>query len=280
MNKDLRKIIDGNDNHAIHTIQAASYSPQFANIVWVIVEAIDDIPIYSPYFDNSKVRLHTSRISSCSCDNVEKIVGYFETTDIPVIGIRDADYTPFSSAYHLPRNVFRTDFRDIEMTMLHSVEVRRDLKKDCGNDLFDSIYAAAILVASCEGILRIYNDLRQLGFSFKTKIKKKDYIDEANMALCPNFLEKMIQVFTTECGIGNEDLETFYAAHCNDDPYTLCQGHSFISYLLSMKLFKKSTSDFRDAIISSYHKSGDFTTSNLFDSIGKWETARQLKILN
>src|SRR5574344_2841197 len=110
------------EEYALITIPLASNSPLGRKTVWIIVEDDYDKAIYSKFFTKNCHIFNSQKSEtdlSRSCLNVEKIVKEINCilSDTLIFGIRDADYTRFDSTYSLPDNIFRTDYRDIEMMM-------------------------------------------------------------------------------------------------------------------------------------------------------------------
>ena len=102
-------------------IRQALMSPVGLRVVWVVVEAEEDVAVYEKFMqpDSTVVKTSEGETGRKGYANVELIVSEIKE-EVPVahiMGIRDADYSRFEADYTVPANIFLTDRRDLEMML-------------------------------------------------------------------------------------------------------------------------------------------------------------------
>lgn len=271
------------------SIKAAMKSDMGQRTVWCVVEAPDDIAVYKNFLSSS-VTLQPSDIDGKrGCRNVESIVSdlYGEFTDIKLFGIRDADYTRYTS-YVLPANVFLTDARDIEMMMVSSDSVSSTLPEHA---LSKKIVAAAE-TARYLGYLRIFNEVFQTSCSFRNKVAKTSLMwCEQTCCVEEDYASRQFAAFKEECDsnpacpieVTESAIEDFIAEReLEAEPYyNVCRGHDVVK-LLSRMLSGTCYSDhirLERHIVQSYDIA-DFERTQLYSSIATWADGRGLDVFN
>jgi hypothetical protein len=166
-------------------------SPGGITTLWVLVEGDADIYFYERMFKN-----HGTKVVIAGRTNIlgTKIGGYHAVMEVVnnllawgktsrIIGIIDRDWRSFyrNGVTKLPANIFLTDYRDLEMTLLSVQRVRNLLKTEIvanmsavyvhefgGGDWFTSVWENCCQIARYMGSLRIvvaHFRMRKLEFS-------------------------------------------------------------------------------------------------------------------
>ena len=109
-------------------IRQALMSPVGLRLVWVIVEAEEDVAVYEKFMqpNSTVVKTSESETGRKGYANVEIIVREIKE-EVPVahiMGIRDADYLRYKTDNTIPKNIFLTDRRDLEMMLLSTDSVK------------------------------------------------------------------------------------------------------------------------------------------------------------
>lgn len=200
--------------------------------MWVIVEDEPDVLVYSKFFSTDRLNVRSSSINKRkSCKNVEKIVDTILNENYEkIIGIRDRDSIDFLPAYTLKKNVFLTDQRDIEMQMLKTNSVVLLLKqKDSGiEQKIENVKPLARAI----GCYRIFNDIKEFGYSFNRKLKIGRFRDDKAHVLKQNALVELDSSFFE--GKTEQDRDNFNNLKeiCDKKDFALiCNGHDFLALL-------------------------------------------------
>ncbi len=271
------------------SIKAAMKSPMGEEIVWCVVEAPDDIAVYGKFFDAATVKLQPSDIDGRrGCRNVETIVAelHNEVEDIKLFGIRDADYTRYTSSYVAPANVFLTDDRDVEMMMLKSSSVSTTLTEhDFSNKINDAVSAVRYL-----GYLRIFNEVEQIGCPFRNKVAKTSLMwCGRSKRLKPDYKTGQFNEFKPYCdaksghSVTSEEISAWISSHALDsEPSSnICRGHDAVKLLSCMM----TGTAFIDKTILQKHITDsysfdDFSTTRLYSDISAWAAAAGVAVFN
>lgn len=200
--------------------------------MWVIVEDEPDVLVYSKFFSTDRLNVRSSSINKRkSCKNVEKIVDTILNENYEkIIGIRDRDSIDFLPAYTLKKNVFLTDQRDIEMQMLKTNGVVLLLKqKDSGiEQKIENVKPLARAI----GCYRIFNDIKEFGYSFNKKLKIGRFRDDKAHVLKQGALVELDSSFFE--GRTEQDRNDFDNLKdvCDLKDFALvCNGHDFLALL-------------------------------------------------
>lgn len=200
--------------------------------MWVIVEDEPDVLVYSKFFSTDRLNVRSSSIDKRkSCKNVEKIVDTILNENYEkIIGIRDRDSIDFLPAYTLKKNVFLTDQRDIEMQMLKTDSVVLLLKqKDSGiEQKIENVKPLARAI----GCYRIFNDIKEFGYSFNKKLKIGRFRDDNAHVLKQSALVELDSSFfegkTEQDRVDFDNLKD----DCGLKDFALvCNGHDFLALL-------------------------------------------------
>ena len=277
-----------NHNHHYSFVYRMMSSPVVAGRVVILVESGDDKRAYDPLFISSAVMIQPAPEDGVrGCAFVESVTEAIlaQKPSAWIIGIRDADYTPWMPGYTCPQNVFRTEERDMEMLLLRSEKVRADL---------DKVKPGAS--AKCEwiinnigvprGRMRLLNDVLDLQCSFTENAKISNLWD--GNILRPDWSTYIVTNFVSNCA-GRYRSRNFNASdyhtelsvrHLSDvEWYKICQGHDVMHAL--MYELNDSHVDV-DEIVNQMRKSyrvSDFHATRLYDDLRQFANGRGWQIL-
>lgn len=264
------------EEYALITIPLASNSPLGRKTVWIIVEDDYDKAIYSKFFTKNCHIFNSQKSEtdlSRSCLNVEKIVKEINCilSDTLIFAIRDADYTRFDSTYSLPDNIFCTDYRDIEMMMFECEEVKAFFCSQYHN--YTASYNTSLSYAKEIGYLRIYNDINDLRFSFKKKLKF-DFLDRIDRYSHEQLKNDLVQLFISDCSkfSANDFNDFLYTIYENKD-FEICRGHDVVRVIISIIKEDYPQNLSKETInnnLKDNYSQTSFYSSTLFSDIKAW----------
>ncbi len=271
--------------HTKAVIKLALCSPGGIKRTWCVVEAPGDVMVYQKFFDSAKVTILPSddENGKRSCHNVESIVAelYQEEKDPSLLGIRDCDYTRYTT-YSAPDNIFVTDCRDVEMMMFNASSVIEGLKT--WNGSFPSKIESCAEVERYLGYLRIYNELYQTSCTFHDKLTKVSLVwDNVTHTVKPNYKRILFDKFKEGCkeDVKEGDFNKFVEEkRLEEEPYVnVCRGHDMLGLLPSMMIKQEygKAKDILHCMVEAYSYE-DFSKTQLHSDISSWATARNLTI--
>ena len=140
--------------------------------IWCVVEADEDKKVYKKLL-HSRVHIEVASIASDAepykethgCEAVEQVVADLLAMNEAayIFGIRDTDYTRFTTTYQQSPNVFLTDGRDLEMMLLKSQDVKNAINV-LATRVPDALNKACTISREI-GYVRIFNDCHpELGY--------------------------------------------------------------------------------------------------------------------
>lgn len=267
----LENIIQA-DKYALQTIPLAVSSPIGQSIVWIIVEDEYDKLVYQKFFTANNhifTSIKSTTDSSRGYKNVEEIVDQISTTtNAYIFGIRDADYTSFNPSYIPKDNVFLTDARDIEMMMFECDDVKKEFC-DKYND-YTNIYKLSISISKEIGFYRAFNDVNEVGFSFKKKLKFDFLRDINNRDDLKVVIDYLSELFSQNVvGYSTDDFSTFKHSNSSKQSFILCQGHDVIRILATLLPQQIKKESLENDLVT-YYSSSCFSSSALFRDIESW----------
>lgn len=266
---------------ALQTIPLIINTPKGSLMTYVITESETDQLVYSKFINSRYAHVFTSSIVEKnlqeSCDNVEFIVGQLNVNyPNKIIGIRDKDYTSFSTTYERKENIFFTDGRDIEMMMFECSFVQEELQK---LEKFDSKYRNSIEFARRIGYLRIANEKYKSGYSFKKNIKYNILLEARTGDVIPDALLALESQFITEqvsCSEMQFVQLTSELSGMNDK--WICRGHDVIDMLSN---YYRNITDKRslELLLAVYYHEVSFKATTLYATLKEWAMDNNSKIL-
>ena len=267
-------------------IRQALMSPAGLRVVWVVVEAEEDVAVYEKFMqpDSTVVKTSEGETGRKGYANVELIVSEIKQ-EVPVahiMGIRDADYSRFEADYTVPANIFLTDRRDLEMMLLEAESVKQALRTWA--PAYDDAFAKCIPVCRHFGYLRIYNEVADLTVRFHDNLRPNKYWDYQQQAMKATWEQDSTAKFValSEGKCAATDVTAFITTHKleNENLYDICRGHDLLK-LLSLTLVDVQTYSV-DAIMAKMTEAytlKDFKATRLYASIQAWQTAEGVTAL-
>ena len=267
-------------------IRQALMSPVGLRVVWVVVEAEEDVAVYEKFMqpDSTVVKTSEGETGRKGYANVELIVSEIKE-EVPVahiMGIRDADYSRFEADYTVPANIFLTDRRDLEMMLLEAESVQQALRTWA--PAFDDAFAKSIPVCRHFGYLRIYNEVADLTVRFHDNLRPNKYWDYQQQAMKAAWEQDSTAKFValSEGKCAATDVKAFVTTHKleNETLYDICRGHDLLK-LLSLSMVDVQTYSV-EAIMTKMTEAyslNDFKATRLYASIQAWQTAEGVTAL-
>ncbi len=267
-------------------IRQALMSPAGLRVVWVVVEAEEDVVVYEKFMqpESTVVRTSESETGRKGYANVETIVREVkeEEARAHIMGIRDADYSRFEADYTVPENIFLTDRRDLEMMLLESESVKQALRSWTPD--YDEAFGKCIPICRHFGYLRIYNDVYDLSVKFHDNLRPNKYWDFQQQAVTATWEQdstaKFVELSEGKCTVA--DVKAFITTHKleNENLYDVCQGHDLLK-LLSLTLVHVQTYsvEFIMAKMTEAYTLDDFKSTQLYASIQAWQMAEGVTAL-
>ena len=261
-------------------IRQALMSPVGLRVVWVVVEAEEDVAVYEKFMqpDSTVVKTSEGETGRKGYANVELIVSEIKAEEprAHIMGIRDADYSRFEADYTVPANIFLTDRRDLEMMLLEAESVQQALRSWAPS--FDDAFAKSIPVCRHFGYLRIYNEVADLTVRFHDNLRPNKYWDYQQQAMKATWEQDSTAKFValSEGKCAATDVTAFITTHKleNENLYDICRGHDLLK-LLSLTLVDVQTYSV-EAIMTKMTEAyslNDFKATRLYASIQAWQTA-------
>lgn len=259
-------------------IRQSLMSPAGLRVVWVVVEAEDDVDVYKKFLkpDSTVVKTSEDETGRKGYANLEVIVREVKQEEprAHIMGIRDADYTRYEDGYEAPENVFLTDHRDLEMMMLASDSVNHSLREWAPS--FDAAFKTCVPICRHFGYLRVYNSLNRLFVSFHENLKAVKYWDDSDHSLSANWKQESTSKFVSlaqgDCSV-DTFIEFVTTLSLEDEDFLdICRGHDFIP-MLSKALIRNhiySETNILIKMIESYSLD-DFKATRLYASILAWQ---------
>ncbi len=273
-------------------VEAGVRSPSGAKKVWVIVENSDDVNVYSKFLkpECAQVLPSLTEKGKSGYKYVEEIVSELlkEFNQILILGIRDADYTRYESPDHqFPDNIFVTDHRDLEMTMLAAPSVTSALEQ--WNMEFSIKLGECRPLTRTIGYLRIFNYINNIGFDFRKRFKTEFVWDQETHQLKDNWATMLLSIFFNYSGNSEADIvsriEKEYSQVIKDlelekeSDYDICQGHDVLHWLSIMMVKNDyAESKIMRRMIEAYSYE-DFRGTELHESIKAWSNSEEVYIL-
>lgn len=276
MNRSLKANTNGNDK--ANDIRLSLNTPSGSKIVWVLVEGEDDGKIYPKFFDASKAKVEYVNGKTSLIEALEILTQ--ETKQ--VVGIADADFLHLNKLYPRVKNLFYTDYHDIEMTMLSFEEVRNNLLTEYQmQDKQTAIWQNVLEEASYIGYIRWYNDINdnKLNFSGIGYGKIADLVDEKLKLQKPLLLATLNQRSPNkERILTDETVNTFIETNSTDDSMNLCSGHDTAAFL-SLIIGSRTTPKGVETALRLSFNIQHFSKTKLYKQLQEWQNQNSFQII-
>lgn len=278
--KSLRETEKGQKRIA-RSILLAHKVPQTINKFLVLVEGIDDLPIYRKFFDMNKVD-----IKDCNgCEHVKVVhdtIKQEREGNKPFLSILDSDFNQLNGNVPFDSNVFYTDYHDSELLISGNKQVRYKVFKD----LLPKVKAIDIRERAQKELFYVsfakwFNVYRHLSFKFEG-------LDLINCMPNQVISESVaLQYFKpSPNGISKfpfKAFRIFQSKNRNPNLDQLTNGHDLITRMAGI-LRKKyqlqiSDKDLRDRFCKAFENSHAQKTK-LYKNIAYWSKQNNLHILS
>ena len=275
MNRSLKANTD--ENNKINEIRLSLNTPKGSKIIWILVEGEDDCKIYPKLFDPSKAKVEYVDGKTSLIEALEILTQKTKQ----VVGILDADFLHLNKLYPQVKNLFYTDYHDIEMTMLNFEEVRINLLTEYKmQDKQEAIWQNVLEEASYIGYIRWYNDINNREIKFKG-LKYGDMIGLNNgkiYLIKSQLLEKLNERSKNKKEDLTEKLITeFIEERTTNDSLNLCNGHDTINLFSLLLEGKASANSFAKELRLSFTNE-HFRRTKLYENLQKWQTQNKFQI--
>ena len=276
MNRSLKANTNGNDK--ANDIRLSLNTPRGSKIVWVLVEGEDDGKIYPKFFDASKAKVEYVNGKTSLIEALEILTQ--ETKQ--VVGIADADFLHLNKLYPRVKNLFYTDYHNIEMTMLSFEEVRNNLLTEYQmQDKQAAIWQNVLEEASYIGYIRWYNDINdnKINFSGIGYGKIADLVDQKLKLQKPLLLATLNQRSPNKEGIlTDETVNTFIETNSTDDSMNLCSGHDAATFL-SLIIGSRTTPKGVETALRLSFNIQHFRRTKLYKQLQEWQNQNSFQII-
>lgn len=277
-NRTLKGSLDATNK--INDIRLSLRNNTGRKIIWILVEGLNDCKVYPKFFEKNKTKVEFVYGGKGQL-NIALTTLANETEQ--VIGIYDADFLHLEKTYPNTKNLFFTDYHDIEMTMLGFEEVRNnlsseyrlsgDLQKIWDNVLNESAFIAYIRWYNEQKHCKILFDGIKFGGNLseitegKISIKRQELLIELNNRSA-NKAEKLTF----------EDIDHFIAQYKTSDFLNLCNGHDTTALFSLLVGGQVSHTEFCRHLRLSF-TIRDFSTTKLYSAIYDWQQKNGFDIL-
>lgn len=274
--------------YTISSIIMSSKQKKDADRIWIVVEASEDCDVYSRFVhkDNVQVRVaydgEAKHNKSVVISTVNRVL--FANERIKILGICDADYEKYGENRNEYQNILLTDGRDLEMMLLKSDKVKRELNS-WTDGKFSSVYEEVIAVCRRYGYYRIVNEIKQYSITFRKIIKLNRLWDVRTHSLrldWKNELDSQISSALDEVLSGDvyKSVLAIETTLSNDSCYDICRGHDVIDSLMyalvhTEKYNKKNIA----AKIYSLYTLSCFSKTTLYFALKEFELKYNCSIL-
>lgn len=278
--KSLRETEKGQKRIA-RSILLAHKVPQTINKFLVLVEGIDDLPIYRKFFDMNKVD-----IKDCNgCEHVKVVhdtIKQEREGNKPFLSILDSDFNQLNGNVPFDSNVFYTDYHDSELLISGNKQVRYKVFKD----LLPKVKAIDIRERAQKELFYVsfakwFNVYRHLSFKFEG-------LDLINCMPNQVISESVaLQYFKpSPNGISKfpfKAFRIFQSKNRNPNLDQLTNGHDLITRMAGIlrKKYQLQISDknLRDRFCKAFENSHAQKTK-LYKNIASWSKQNNLHILS
>lgn len=234
----LQNTIDS--QYTISSIIMSSKQKKDADRIWIVVEASEDCDVYYQFVHKDNVQMRVAYDSEAKHNKsvvISTVKGVlFVDNRIKILGICDADYEKYCEISNEYQNILLTDGRDLEMMLLKSDNVKRELNS-WTDGKFSSVYEEVIAVCRRCGYYRIVNEIKQYSITFRNIIKLNRLWDVQTHSLrvdWKNELDSQISSALDEVLSGDvyKSVLAIEDTLSNDSCHDICRGHDVIDSLM------------------------------------------------
>jgi hypothetical protein len=260
--------------------------PNSDGICFVLLEGETDIRLFRKFFNLENCKVENIPGGNPKLETaVSELVRVYEL----VIGIRDADFLNVETTTYVKRNMFLTDYHDIEMSLVSdddSISTIIFEFTDIPLVNHNSIREKVISTIEQISLLKWLNYIENLEIVFE-KTGFQDLLSFANLTIdfdqyfsrllskSPN--AKIVDIATIKSKMDNLKV-------LNKHPYQLCNGHDFVKALTQFIREQGKAKSINDEIVSSIlrikYTKEKFSSTQLYASTKIWADSKNCSIFS
>lgn len=251
-----------------------------SRMVWILVEGEDDCKIYRKFFDETKAKVE---FVSGGKGQLTIALNTLTKESEQVIGIQDADFLHLEKLYPEIKNLFYTDYHDIEITMLNFDDVICNLFSEYRilakkTDIWQNVLQESSRIA----YIRWYNEKNKCEILF-SGLKYGDKLTEIINGKIFVKIPMLLQELNTRSKNKSEELisnniDNFIKINKTNNLLNLCNGHD-ITALLSLIIGGQiSHTEFCRHLRLSFQMI-HFAKTKLYAEIYNWQNKHGYQIL-
>ena len=231
--RSLRNNVDAIDK--IIDIRLSLRSDVGSKIVWILVEGEDDCKIYPQFFEEKKTKVE---FVNGGKGQLSIALNTLSVETEQVIGIQDADFLHLEKSYPVIKNLFYTDYHDVEIMMLSFDNVICNLFSEyCLTERREDIWQNVLQEASQVAYIRWFNEKNNCKIRF-SGLKYGDNLTEIENGKLSVKYQDLLQILNERSKnktqlLTNENIDVFITTNRTDDLLNLCNGHD-VTALLSL----------------------------------------------
>jgi hypothetical protein len=265
-------------NDIIGSVKFQMRHPSSEKKVWIIVEGRSDEKIFSRLIDGDNVVFETSHGGVKPL--LEAVSELIKETKY-VLGIRDADFMHLEKKSALEKNIFITDFHDMEMMLVSSDETYNNIAKEYlpkeqqGMELREKIMISIKFLSGLRWINHCENiELKFKGLSLGNFYNAENF--NLNKEKCLSSIFSQSQEKKREPSIEDID-EKIKDISIFSDLLNLCNGHDFNkAFALYVNFISEKSSKVKDKDIEKAfriaYSNESFKKTSLYKKLKKWSS--------
>jgi hypothetical protein len=277
MNNSLKNSLSAIDT--INQIRLYLNSDLGKNIVYVLVEGVNDCKIYPKFFKKNK-----TSVEYVHGGKEQVLIALKELNKITkqIISICDADFNHLKNIVPYTNNLFFTDYHDIEMTMLFIDGVLNDTLTEYNQQNNSSeILQKALEEAKIIGYIRWYNELYRIKLDFNGMglgrfVMPHNTNAHLDIDTYLNALNKRSDSKTKT--ITFTEINNFILVHNTFDLFNLCNGHD-VTAIISLIIDNSTSHEKFCSILRASFNINYFHRTKLYNDILRWQTDNNFFIL-
>ncbi len=258
--------------------------PNSQGICFVLLEGQTDIRLFRKFFDLSKCKVENIPGGNPKLESaVSELLKNYEL----IIGIRDADFNNLLTAAYSLKNMFLTDFHDIEMSIIGEDDILSAIIFEFTDFPVKShsiLRKEIITTINQISLLKWLNNKEDLKLVFD-KSGFQDLISFANSQI--DFDKYFVRILSKSAYAKITDINIIKAKIAdlktlNPHPYQLCNGHDFIKTFAQFIRDNGKSKNLNDDLISSILRikftKEKFYNTKLYNSTKIWADSKGIEI--
>jgi hypothetical protein len=258
--------------------------PNNRGIVFILLEGKSDVRLFRKLFN----------LTYCKVENIpggkvklEQCVNELTSVNSLTIGIRDADFANIQNSSELKKNIFLTDFHDMEMSLIAEDEVFSSLLFEYTSlEENQHFFIREVILTSIQkiGYLKFINETENLEFTFSPGFQDLLLFPNADIDFQQYFARVIAKSPSAKVTDINRILEKIeILKQRNIDSYQINNGHDFLK---AMSKYIKDIGENalgEESICSALRMTftiGHFKKTKLFNNIKSWADQNGKTIYN